>query len=64
MKGSFLRRNGSFGGRSKITQNPHQHFFRRAIVVPSHSNMPIRTDSFVVTRSCKMIGCEEGIISI
>ncbi|MDI3465735.1 MAG: hypothetical protein OJF50_004556 [Nitrospira sp.] len=34
-----------------------------AIVVPFRGIMPIRTDSFVVTRSYRMFGCEAGIIS-
>lgn len=47
MKGSFLRRNGSFGGRSKITQDPHQQSFGRAIVMPLRSSRSIKKKSLL-----------------
>lgn len=62
MKGSFLRRNGSFGGRSKITQT-----FTSTTLVGQSSCLSTATRQcasilFVVTRGYRMLGWGEGII--
>lgn len=63
VKGSFLRRNGSFGGRSKITQTLTSDFFIGQSACLSAATGQSAPILFVVTRSYRMLDVSEGIIS-